>query len=674
MNYLLSQCLALIKHLKIFFCFFDPLRLNILDFNSMKLSIHVMAIVFLLGLATDLSAQNEADSFALIPVPVSVQPGNGNFSITSATVINIPAKQEEVKKVAGYLLEKIQPSTGYNLQIVESSDSDAGIQFVLNEKAAAELGNEGYQLKASPDKIVISANEAAGLFYGVQTLLQLLPKEIESEKLASGVDWQIPSVSITDYPRFGWRGMMLDVSRHFFPLEYVKKYIDQMARYKYNRFHWHLTDDNGWRIQIKSLPKLTQVGAWRVPRHGTWNTLEPPKPGEAATDGGFYTQEEIKEIIQYAKDRYVEVIPEIDVPGHSMAAIAAYPELSCTQDSSTRVNPGSKFVTWHGGGEFTMHIENTLDPSNEKVYEFLNKVFTEVAALFPFEYIHMGGDECYKGYWEEDPDCQALMKEMGMKNTDELQSYFNTRVSKIIQDKGKKMIGWDEILEGGLPPGATVMSWRGMKGGIEAAYQNAKAIMSPSPMAYLDLYQGDPAVEPPTYSMARLQDSYNWDPVPEGVDPSYILGGQGNLWTEQISTAAQAEYMAYPRAFALAETYWSPEQEKNWPSFVNRVEDHFKRFDQAQLNYSRSMYDPIIKVKRNEENQMVLELATEVEGLDIYYTLNSAIPNQHYSEYKAPIVLTEGTDQFRVITYRAGKPIGKMISISMEVLEKRIGK
>lgn len=631
-----------------------------------------ICIVFMTIACLTVSAQDQDTSYAIIPAPVSLTAGEGQFELTEAVVIKVPAGQPKVNDIANYLVNKLHPATGFKLKYSESA-GDPNIEMILNEKRDAVIGKEGYELKTTADKVVIKANEAAGLFYGVQTLLQLLPAEIESDTLEIGVDWLIPAVEITDYPRFGWRGTMLDVSRHFFSKEYVKEFIDQIARYKYNRFHWHLTDDNGWRIEIKSLPKLTEVGAYRVPRFGTWNTHEPPKPGEPATDNGFYTQEDIKEIVQYAKERFIEILPEIDVPGHSMAAVAAYPELSCTQDTSIRVNPGSKFVTWHGNGEFTMHEDNTLNPSSEKVYEFLDKVFTEVAALFPYDYIHMGGDECYKGYWKEDAGCQALMEKMNMQHIDELQGYFNKRVNEIINSKGKKMIGWDEILEGGLAPGATVMSWRGMKGGIEAAHQKAQVIMTPSPMCYLDLYQGDPAIEPPTYSMARLQDSYGWDPIPKGVDPSYILGGQGNLWTEQIATPPQAEYMAYPRVFALSEVYWSPKEKKNWPHFVKRVEAHFVRFDEARKNYSRSMYDPIIKVKKDDKSgQMVLELTTEVDGLDIYYTLDSAIPNQYYPQYKEPVLVPEGTDMFRVITYRDGKPLGKMISIPIEDLIKRM--
>jgi hexosaminidase len=416
------------------------------------------------------------------------------------------------------------------------------------------------------------------------------------------------------------------------------------------------------------------VGAWRVPRTGTFGIHEGPKPGEAETDGGFYTQEDMKEIIQYAKNRFVEILPEIDVPGHSMAVLAAYPELCVTKDTSIRVNPGSKFSTWHGDGKFTMHIDNTLNPSDEKVYTFLDKVVGELATLFPFEYIHMGGDECYKGYWERDPGVQAFMKKNNLKDGVALQAYFTKRVNAIVNSKKKKMIGWDEILEGGLSPGAAVMSWQGVKGGIEASHKKHPVVMSPAPDYYLDMRQGDPAVEPPVYNNARLKQVYDFNILPKEIDSTYVLGGQGNLWTEQIPTTAQVEYMTYPRAWAIAETLWTPPARKNWSDFVTRVEDHFNRFDQANINYARSMYDPIISVKKNSAGQIIIDLSTEVSGLDLYYTLDNTIPNQHYEKYSKTIVLPADVDQFRVISYRGNQPMGRLISIKMEDLVKRIRK
>jgi hexosaminidase len=382
----------------------------------------------------------------------------------------------------------------------------------------------------------------------------------------------------------------LDVSRHFQPKEYVKAYIDRLARFKFNRFHWHLTDDNGWRVEIKSLPKLTEVGAWRVPRTGTFNSNDAPKEGEAATYGGFYTQADIKEIVQYAKDRYVEILPEIDVPGHSMAANASYAELSVTKDPNLKVNPGSVYSKWFGNGKFEMYLDNTMNPTDEKVYQFLDNVVTEVAQMFPFEYIHMGGDECYKGYWERDANVQAFMKKNNIKDGTQLQNYFAGRVNKIVQSKKKKMIGWDEILEGGTPPpGATVMSWRGTKGGIEASHKKYPVIMSPAPIYYLDMMQGDPSVEVPVYGTSRLKELYQFDIIVPEIDSAYVMGGQANLWTEQIPTAAQLEYMIYPRALAVSESLWSPRAKKNYTKFVAKVENQFDRFDAEKVNYSTSL-------------------------------------------------------------------------------------
>ncbi|SKC73664.1 beta-N-acetylhexosaminidase [Ohtaekwangia koreensis] len=613
-----------------------------------------------------------AQTISIIPAPVSLKQEIGHFLLTNSTTISIPAKQPELASIAKYFADKVKPATGYTLNTVEAKP--ANIVLTLNTKPNSRLGQEGYTLHTEAGKVDITANTATGIFYGVQTLLQLLPAEILSASLIQDVEWKAPSVTILDYPRFTWRGQMFDVSRHFFSKEYVKKYIDRMASYKLNRFHWHLTDDNGWRIEIKSLPRLTSVGAWRVPRVGTFGSNDAPKPGEPATYGGYYKQADIKEIVQYAKERYIEVLPEIDVPGHSMAVLASYPELSVTNDTTLKVNPGSSFSTWFGNGKFEMHLDNTLDPTDEKVYQFLDKVFTEVAVLFPFEYIHMGGDECYKGFWERDKNVQAFMKKNNLKNGEELQSYFVKRVGKIIQSKKKKMMGWDEILEGGIAPGAAVMSWRGTKGGIEASHLKHPVVMSPAPVYYLDMYQGERSIEPPVYNSARLKEVYTFDLVPAEMDSAYVLGAQGNLWTEQIPTEPQVEYMTYPRALAMAESFWTPEKQKDWNSFVPRVEYHFKRMDIAQINYAQSIYDAIVTVRKNASGKLIIELATEVPGLDIYYTVDNSIPNQYYPKYNSPIEYPAGADNLRVITFRKGEPVGRLISLKTEELEKRVKK
>ena len=603
----------------------------------------------------------------LIPQPVSVQPQSGVFTLNKATTIQY--NQAEGKAVADMLSQQLNRPTGFGL--VAKPGNSGKIQLNLTSTPDAQLGQEGYRLDASSKGVIITANRPAGLFYGMQTLVQLLPKEIESKTPTMEI-WALPAVKITDYPRFGWRGIMLDVSRHFFTKDEVKQYIDQLAKLKYNTFHWHLTDDNGWRIEIKSLPKLTEIGAWRVARSGHYGDRAEPKPGEPTPYGGFYTQNDIREVVAYAQARNVTIVPEIDVPGHSMAALAAYPELSCTK-AQVSVNPGTPFSDWYGNGTFKMKVENTLNPSDENVYEFLDKVFTEVAALFPNPYIHVGGDECYKGYWAQDPGCQALMKQLNIRHVEDLQGYFMGRVEKILTAKGKKLLGWDEILESGISPGATVMSWRGIKGGIEAAQSGHNVVMTPTTFAYIDYNQGDPTIEPPIYANLRLQKSYSYEPVPDGVDANYILGGQGNLWTEQIPTLRYAEYMTYPRAWALAEVFWSPKKVKNWPNFVQRTEAHFDRADIAQVNYSRAMYDAIVRTSM-KDGKLRLELASEAPGLDLYYTIDDTMPDSFSTKYSQPIDLPDGPITLRVITYRAGKPIGHLITLSRDTLQKRVGR
>jgi hexosaminidase len=604
---------------------------------------------------------------SVIPKPVEMQVKRGEFRLTAATTIGY--NHPDALRTADALATHLARPTGF--RFFPKKRLDGNIRLTLLDKPSAQLGDEGYALDVTPTTVFITANRPAGLFYGVQTLLQLFPKEIESQQVVRK-NWSAPAVSITDYPRFGWRGAMLDVSRHFFTKEEVKRHIDQIARYKYNVFHWHLTDDQGWRVEIKSLPKLTQIGACRVPRYGKWGEYEAPKPGEAATDCGFYTQAEIREIVAYAAERHVSILPEIDVPGHSMAAIAAYPELCCTRDTSVRVNPGSDFADWYGNGQFKMFVDNSLNPSDEGVYAFLDKVFGEIATLFPYPYIHMGGDECYHGYWENDPGCQALMKREGLKTSHELQSYFVKRAEKIVQSKGKKLIGWDEILEGGLAPEATVMSWRGFEGGIEAAKLGHNVVMTPNDFVYTDLLQGDPANEPDqtSYKRVRLEKAYAFEPVPDGIDPKFVLGGQINLWSEKVPTYRQAEYMTFPRAWALADIYWSPKGSKNWENFLARMENHFERLDAANMNYARSAFDAIVQPTLEGE-KLTVSLRSEVPGLDFYYTINETLPDAFASRYTQPFEVPKGPVTLKVITYRGGKPVGKMLALSREELVRR---
>jgi hexosaminidase len=501
-----------------------------------------------------------------------------------------------------------------------------------------------------------------------------LPKEIESKNVEKNIKWTIPAVEIIDHPRFGWRGLMFDVVRHFFTKQEVKYFIDEMVKYKYNMLHLTLSNDEGWRVEIKALPKLTSVGAWNVKKVGTFGNFSPPAD-EPRDYGGFYTQEDIKELVQYAKDRFVNILPEIDVPGHSLAAIASYSELSCTPGADKyKVRSGEKIMEWPPNGHFYALIDNTICPANENAYTFLDKVFTEVAQLFPFEYIHVGGDECAKNFWEKSSQIKDLMKKENLKTMDEVQSYFEKRVEKIVESKGKKIIGWDEILEGGLAPNAAVMSWRGTKGGIEAAKMGHQVVMSPTTHAYLDYMQGDAIIEPPVYESLRLKKTYEFEPVPDGVDAKYIKGGQGNLWTEQVYNMRHLQYMVWPRAFAISEAVWSPKGKRNWNDFVKRVEKQFERFDVAEKKYAPSMYDPIFKATKNMKDEVVVEMSTEVEGLHIHYSFDNSFPDNFYPEYSQPLIIPKDASNLKVITYRNRKPIGRMITMPVAELRKRADK
>lgn len=597
----------------------------------------------------------------IIPEPVSVKNKSGVFVLKPQTGI---VANEKAKKMAEMLASMLSVPTGYKytVQSKNSTGNKEVISLNITEKENKTLGKEGYILDVSPTNIAVKANDERGLFYAIQTIFQLLPPDASALKAVKNAEWTIPCAEITDYPRFGWRGLMLDVSRHFFPKEFVKRYIDQMSRYKFNVFHFHLSDDQGWRIEIKGLPKLTEVGAWRVPRQGSWWSFQPTQPGEKADFGGFYTQEDIREIVAYAKERHIDILPEIDVPGHSLAAIAAYPHLSATK-YITHVNPGSRFYNIE---------DNTLNPADEKVYEFLDIVFTEIAGLFPFKYVHIGGDECTKYFWNRSSEVNKFMVKNGIKNGEELQSYFIKRMEKMLHSKGKKLIGWDEILEGGLAEDATVMSWRGMEGGIKAGKMGHQVIMTPSNHAYLDLYQGDPIVEPETYSMLRLKTCYNFEPVPAGLNKDLILGGQGNLWTESVPTPRQAEYMTWPRAFALAEVFWSPAEKKDWKNFTAKVEKQFSYLDSRKVNYARSMFDAIITGVKEGKEPYAVKLVTEVEGLDIYYTFDGTNPDIYTKKYQgSPLEIPKGASQIRVRTFRDGEPIGSQINFPLKELENR---
>jgi len=617
------------------------------------------------------SFAQENNGIAIIPKPVSVTTKAGQFILPKQVVIEADASGDS-QYVVSYLTNKLNTSTGFEVKTSQNA-ANASIKFVLNKSVNTAIGDEGYELIVNSKQVLIKANKPAGLFYGVQSLLQLLPKEIESPNLVNNIAWTVPNVEITDYPRLGWRGLMLDVSRHFFTKDEVKQYIDAMVKYKYNLFHFHLTDDEGWRIEIKSLPRLTEVGAWNVKRVGTFGNFIPPTKDEPRDYGGFYTQDDIRELVQYARERFVNILHEIDVPGHSLAAIVAYPDLSCTAEANTyQVRSGEQIMDWSHGHPPLAMVDNTLCPANEKVYEFMDKVITEVAALFPFKYIHLGGDEAPMNFWKKSDVVKALMKREGYTKIAQAQGYFTARVEKIVVSKGKTFIGWDEVLEGGVPKSAAVMSWRGMKGGIEAAKEGHEVVMSPTTFAYIDYMQADAITEPRVYATLRLSKAYQFEPVPEGVDSKYIKGGQANLWSEQIYNIRQAEYMTWPRGFAIAESVWSPKEKKNWKDFFRRTEQHFKRLDAAQTKYAPSVYDPIFKVRKNSQDRLVVILESEVEGLDLFYTFDNSFPDEYYPKYTEPLVVPIDADKLRVISYRDGKPIGRMQTMPIEELKRRV--
>lgn len=612
-----------------------------------------------------------AQQIAIIPEPVKVTPHSGMYTLPQAIIVQSGSQQEMIP-VLDLIRKKFSTATG-KMVLIRPDAPGATIKLVLNKKADNVIGKEGYYLSVKPKGITITANQAAGLYYGVQTLMQLLPKEIEGAVVNKSVKWAAPLVDITDYPRFAWRGLMFDVSRHFFTKKEVMRFIDDMVKYKFNLLHLHLTDDEGWRVEIKSLPRLTTVGAFNVKREGNFGSFIPPTKDEPRTYGGFFTQDDIRELVKYGQAHFVNIMPEVDVPGHSLAAVAAYPQLSATPGADQYVvRSGEKIMDWSKPGHPAL-VDNTLNPAGAYTYEFLDKVITELAQLFPFDYIHMGGDECAKNFWEQSAEVKALMAKENLKTMEEVQSYFEKRVEKIVESKGKKFMGWDEILEGGIGPNAALMSWRGIKGGIEAAKLGHEVVMSPTTYAYLDYMQSDRITEPPVYASLRLNKTYEFEPIPDSVDARLIKGGQANLWTEQVYNFRQVEYMIWPRALAVSETVWSPKSKKNFATFFPKVEKQFERLDQAETKYAPAVYDPIFAASRNTDKTLAISLTTEVPGLDIYYSFDNSYPDRFYPKYtgtlKAPIDAT----QFRVVTYKGKKQVGRMITMPIAELNKRAG-
>lgn len=628
--------------------------------------------LLLLFFFNSISGQVKKEPLAIIPQPVSLKNEWGKFILPKKIQIATNSSQSEVMNVANELNKKLALVTGYHIKIVTLPGTTKGtIQLSVLSNLKQELGDEGYQLEVSSSGVKISAAAAAGLFYGVQSLIQLFPPEIESNQYVKKSSWPLPVVKITDYPRFKWRGLMLDVVRHFYTVDQVKQFIDQMVKYKYNLLHLHLSDDQGWRIQINAYPLLTKVGAWREDRIGYFGSMDPPEPGLPKNYGGFFTQEDIHELVKYAKQRFVEIMPEIDVPGHSLAALAAYPNLA-SANGPFAVASGQPVLKWSGGGHFYGLVDNSLCPGKEEVYTFLDGVFSEMAKMFPFEYIHIGGDETAKNFWEKSEDVKKLMAKEDLKDLHEVQNYFVQRVEKIVKSKGKNVIGWDEIQTANLSPEALIMAYRNAGEGAKAARAGKNVVMTPEPFYYLDYMQSDAAIETYVYDKQYLKSCYEFDPVPEGVDPERIKGGQGNLWTELVYTVRHLQYMIWPRAFAIAESLWSPKEQKNWKDFQTKIEKHFIRYDVAGIKYAPSMYDPVFKPSLDANGQLIVEMTADADNLQFHYSFDNSFPDQYYPYYSAPLKVPKDASLLRVISYRNGKPIGRMMSVTIADLKKRI--
>ena len=596
-----------------------------------------------------------AEVLSVIPKPVQMERATGVFSLTPETAIVVATPGSGVANSVNYFQALLEKPLGAQLKIVGKNEKESpAVLFQLAE--TPELGGEGYRLIVEPKQILLQAAHPEGLFYGVQTLRQLMPPEIEKGPLCSKrID--IPCVKITDWPRYRWRGMHLDVSRHFFHKEFIKRYIDLIALHKMNVFHWHLTDDQGWRIEIKKYPRLTKVGAWRVNReHKTWKEREPQKPGEQATYGGYYTQKDIREIVAYAQSRFVTIVPEIEMPGHALAALASYPQLSCT---------GGPFTVLPGG--YYPNPNKVFCAGKEETFAFLQDVLSEVIDLFPGKYIHIGGDEVNKTSWKNCPLCQQRIKDEGLKDEDELQSYFIKRIEKFLNAKGKILIGWDEILEGGLAPNAVVMSWRGMEGGMAAAKAGHDVVMTPTSFCYFDSYQAREGEPPGIGGYLPLEKVYDFEPTPADLDAEkahHILGAQGNVWTEYIPTPEHVEYMALPRMSALSEVLWSPQAQRTWADFRSRMVRFYQRLAEMDVHFRVPPPEGLQRYLVITDTTH-LALHKPVPFAVIKYTVDGTEPTQLSPTSTEPLRI----DQPLTLKARTFLPNGFMSSVSQcEVL------
>ena len=617
--------------------------------NTFRRTTQFLAYTTLVLLLTACFKENKTPTVPnIIPVPNEQVINEGVFVLNNDTKL---IYDEDLKEVADFSKTYFESTNKIKL--------DSGDKNSINFKIDTSINNdEGYFLKITPKEILISAKNSKGAFYGFQSLRQLLPTDFEK---SNKNEFAIQCLEIKDAPQFGYRGMHLDVGRHFFSVNFIKKYIDLMAMLKMNTFHWHLTEDQGWRIEIKKYPKLQEVAAFRK------ETLighysDQPHKFDGKKYGGFYTQEEIKDIVKYASERQIVVIPEIELPGHAQAAIAAYPELGC---SGKQVEVATK---WGVFDEIYCPKENT--------FKFLEDVIDEVVTLFPGKYIHIGGDEAPKTNWKKCANCQKLIKKEGLKDEHELQSYFITRMEKYINSKGKQIIGWDEILEGGLAPNATVMSWRGTKGAIEAAKQNHDVILTPQSHCYFDHYQSTNENEPLAIGgFLPLEKVYSFNPIPEELtkeESKYVLGAQGNIWTEYMPTSEQVEYMAFPRLIALSEVVWSKSKNKNYADFIERLESFNERLDVMNVNCANHLYE-VTGQLINKNGEISYQLETTTKGKDIRYTTDNSEPNSSSKIYTGNIKIDKSITLKAKVFNSNEKQLGGIYEQKIN-LHKAVGK
>ena len=615
-------------------------------------NIRVLFFLSLLIVSVNMLSNN---TYNIIPYPQSLTEQPGIFVINKNTILSISTTDVEVIKIAKQFQLQLSKVSGIQLKSSEVN-SKSKIEFIKTDLAFTN--KEAYRINVSPQLIRIEAISPTGFFYALQTLYQLLPVEIYGKNRSVIKKWVIPCVKIEDFPRFSYRGLHLDVSRHFFPVEFLKKYIDAMAIHKLNRFHWHLTDDQGWRIEIKKYPLLTKVGSVRDETLVGHYYENMPQQFDKKSYGGFYTQDEAREIVRYANERFITVIPEIEMPGHAVAAIAAYPYLSCTKEAL-------KVATKWG------IFDDVFCPRDE-TFAFLENVLTEIMDIFPSEYIHIGGDECPKTRWKSCSDCQTKIKELGLKDEHELQSYFIQRIEKFVNSKGKKIIGWDEILEGGLAPNATVMSWRGIEGGIAAAKSGHDVIMTPVSFCYFDYYQADPATEPTAIGgFLPLNKVYDFEPVPKVLnaeEAKFIKGAQANVWTEYIATTSHVEYMTYPRVSAMAEVLWTNPENKNWDRFRESMLKEFERYKVLDINASKVFFDINGDIKPANNKNIEISLNCNNPTTEIRYTVDNSTPQTGSKLYNSPVMLTETTNfkaQAFMKNIKSGKEFYEKIPVSI---------